>query len=448
VTAVVRAALEAADAGGLVRQALAAVDIEDALRSAAAVDVVAVGKAARPMLRAAVAAAAQVPLRHVKGVSAHLPEPMPAGATWHAAAHPVPDDRSVAAARAVLGIATAAHDRDLLVLLLSGGASALMALPAAGISLEDKQRTSRRLLTEGAEVHALNAVRKHLSAIKGGQLAAAAGGAVLTLAVSDVVGDDLSAIGSGPTAPDVTTFADALAELDRHGGLDGYPAAVVARLTGGATGAIPETPKAGDPRLSRSTARVIGGARTAINGARAAAESRGYVVHVMEEPVTGEARLAAHRLLEAASRAVKAPAASDPAGTADPRRAARTLTVGGRPLCILAAGEMTVRVAGRGKGGRNQECALAMARGLEAVGKAVVAASIGTDGVDGPTDAAGGIVDTTTLVRAEAADIGPPERYLEDNNSYAFLDGIGDLIRTGPTNTNVGDLQVILVGSW
>ena len=205
----VRAALAAADAGGLVRQALAAGDIEDALRSAAAVDVVAVGKAARPMLRAAVAAAAQVPLRHVKGVSAHLPEPMPAGATWHAAAHPVPDDRSVAAARAVLGIAAAAHDRDLLILLLSGGASALMALPAAGISLEDKQRTSRRLLTEGAEVHALNAVRKHLSAIKGGQLAAAAGGAVLTLAVSDVVGDDLSAIGSGPTVPDVTTFADA-----------------------------------------------------------------------------------------------------------------------------------------------------------------------------------------------------------------------------------------------
>jgi glycerate 2-kinase len=425
VTGVVRAALAAADAGGLVRTALATEDARRFLRSAAAVDVVAVGKAARPMLLAAVDAATQVPLRHVTGVSAHLPEAMPAGVRWHTAAHPVPDERSVAAARAVLDIAAGANDLDLLVLLLSGGASALMALPAEGISLEDKQRTSRRLLTEGAEIHALNAVRKHLSAIKGGQLAAAAGGSVLTLAVSDVVGDELSAIGSGPTVPDMTTFTDALAGLDRHGGRDAYPAAVVARLTAGARGAFLETPKPGDLRLSRSTARVIGGARTAIDGARAAAQSRGYVVHVIEEPVTGEARLAARGLVESAARAVKA-------------RGAR--------LCILAAGEMTVRVAGTGKGGRNQECALAMARGLETVGAAVVAASIGTDGVDGPTDAAGGIVDTTTLARAEAADIGPPERYLEDNNAYVFLDELGDLIRTGPTNTNVGDLQVILVG--
>jgi hydroxypyruvate reductase len=420
-----RAALAAADAGGLVRQALVTADIDRALRSGDAVDVVAVGKAAGPMLRAAVAAAATVPIRHVAGVSAQPPQVLPAGARWHTAAHPVPDDRSVAAAWAVLEIAAAANNRDLLLLLLSGGASALMALPADGISLEDKQRTSERLLKEGAEVHALNTVRKHLSAIKGGQLAAAAGGSVLTLAVSDVVGDELSAIGSGPTVPDATTFADALMELDRHGGRDRYPAAVVARLTKGASGAIPETPKPGDSRLSRSDARVIGGSRTAINGARAAAESLGYVVDVIEEPVTGEARLAARGLVDAASRTAKAR--------------------GGR-LCILAAGEMTVRVAGRGKGGRNQECALAMARRLDAVGTAVVAASIGTDGVDGPTDAAGGVVDTTTLARAEAADIGPPERYLEDNNSYVFLDELGDLIRTGPTNTNVGDLQVILVG--
>ncbi|MBF8300971.1 MAG: hypothetical protein HW394_1341 [Acidobacteria bacterium] len=420
-----RAALAAADAGGLVHQALATADIERAIRSANAVDVVAVGKAASPMLRAAVAAVT-VPLRQVAGVSAQPPQALLAGGRWYTAAHPVPDDRSVAAARAVLGIAAAASDRDVLLLLLSGGASALMALPADGISLEDKQRTSERLLREGAEVHALNAVRKHLSAIKGGRLAAAAGGSVLTLAVSDVVGDELSAIGSGPTVPDGTTFADALIELDRHGGRRHYPAAVVARLIAGASGAIPETPKAGDPRLSRSDARVIGGARAAIGGARAAAESLGYVVHVIEEPVTGEARLAARGLLEAASRIVK---------------------TGNGPLCLLAAGEMTVRVEGTGKGGRNQECALAMARGIEAVGTAVVAVSVGTDGVDGPTDAAGGVVDTTTLARAEAAGIGPPERYLEDNNSYVFLDELGDLIRTGPTSTNVGDLQVILVGS-
>ena len=409
------------------RRALATADIERVLRSADAVDVVAVGKAAGPMLRAAVGLAAKMTLRHVIGVSAHPPQVVPAGATWHAAAHPVPDDRSVAAARAVLEVAGAANDRDLLLLLLSGGASALMALPADGISLDDKQRTSERLLGEGAEIHALNAVRKHLSAIKGGQLAAAAGGQVLTLAVSDVVGDELSAIGSGPSVPDATTFTDALMELDRHGGRDRYPAAVVARFAAGVSGAIPETPNADDPRLSRSAARVIGGARTAVDGARTAAQSLGYVVHVIEEPVMGEARLASRGLVEVASRIAKTRSAQ---------------------VCILAAGEMTVRVAGTGKGGRNQECALAMARGLDTLGTAAVAASVGTDGVDGPTDAAGGVVDTTTLARAEAAGLGPLERYLEDNNSYVLLDELGDLIRTGPTNTNVGDLQVILVGGW
>ena len=420
-----RAALAAAEAGGLLRRALVTADIEGALRSAEAVDVVAVGKAAGPMLLAAVSGVVSRPLRHVVGVSSQPAPVLPAGARWHAAAHPVPDDRSVTAARAVLDTAGAANDRDLLLLLLSGGASALMALPADGISLEDKQRTSERLLREGAEIHALNAVRKHLSAIKGGQLAAAAGGSVLTLAVSDVVGDQLSTIGSGPSVPDTTTFADALSELDQHGGRDRYPSAVVARLTAGVRGAIPETPKAGDPRLSRSVARVIGGARSAVDGARAAAQSLGYVVHVVQAPVTGEARLVSRSLVEAASRI------------------ARTRGV---QLCILAAGEMTVRVTGTGKGGRNQECALAMARGLEALGTAAVAASIGTDGVDGPTDAAGGVVDTTTIARTEAAGLDLPERYLEDNNSYVFLDELGDLIRTGPTNTNVGDLQVILVG--
>ena len=442
-----RAALRVADAGGLVREALTHPDVDRDLHSAAAVDVVAVGKAAWPMLRAAVAAGADVPLRHVVGVST---QPPPAsrtgsdrrtrhdswgltsansanspGVQWYTAAHPVvPDDRSVAAAGAVLEIASTANDNDLLVLLLSGGTSALMALPVDGIPLQDKQRASRRLLQEGAEIHGLNAVRKHLSAIKGGRLAAAAGASVLTLAVSDVVGDDLSAIGSGPTVPDITTFADALRELDRHGGRGRYPASVVTRLTGGANGTVPETPKPGDPRLLRSTARVIGGARVAIDGAREAARSLGYVVHVLDEPVTGEARLAARGLIEAASRAVRA---------------------GGGPWCVLAAGEMTVRVSGSSKGGRNQECVLAMARGLVTIAANAVAASVGTDGVDGPTDAAGGAVDTTTLARAEAADVGPPERYLEDNNSYVFLDELGDLIRTGPTNTNVGDLQIILV---
>ena len=421
----VRAALTAADAGGLVRHALMDPDTRRSLQSASAIDLVAVGKAAHAMLTAAADSAASLPLRHVVGVSSQPGVGLPPGAGWYTSAHPIPDDRSVAAARAVLDIAAAGHVDDLLVLLLSGGASALMALPAEGISLEDKRRTSARLLKEGAEVHALNTVRKHLSAIKGGQLAAIAGGAVLTLTVSDVVGDDLSAIGSGPTVPDATTFADALEILGQYGGRDRYPEAVVRRLTEGVGGGVVETPKPGDLRLARSRSRVIGGSRTAIDGARAAAVSRGYTVHVIDTPVVGEARVAARGLLDEASRV----------------RLGR-----GGPLCILAAGETTVRVRGSGKGGRNQECALAMAAGIGLLGPAVVAASVGTDGVDGPTDAAGGIVDATTLARADAAGLGSPERYLDDNNSYAFLDVLGDLVRTGPTNTNVGDLHVILVG--
>ncbi len=377
------------------------------------------------MLRAALAGPVRMPIRHALGVSGPAPAGLPAGARWYAASHPVPDDRSVAAARTLLEVAGAADEGDVLLLLLSGGASALMALPAEGVSLGDKQRACERLLREGAEIHALNTVRKHLSAIKGGQLAAAAAGSVLTLAVSDVVGDDVSVIGSGPSVADATTFADALMQLDRYGGRSAYPEAVVNRLTAGISGALPETPQLGDPRLARSDVHVIGSSRSAVIGASSAAQSLGYVVHVVDEPVVGEARVASRRLVEMASRMSKAP---------------------GEPLCILAAGETTVHVAGTGKGGRNQECALAMARGLDVLGTVAVAASIGTDGVDGPTDAAGGVVDSTTVARAEAAGLGPLEQYLEDNNSYVFLDGLGDLIRTGPTNTNVGDLQIILVG--
>ena len=420
----VRAALAAADAGRLVSHALTTPEIHRILELASAIDIVAVGKAARAMLIAASGAAANLPVRHLLGVSPQPGIGLPPTAQWYSSAHPVPDTRSLLAGRAVLDIASAGQVEDLLVLLLSGGASAVMALPADGISLEDKRRASERLLKEGAEVHALNTVRKHLSAIKGGQLAAAARGAVLTLAVSDVVGDDLSAIGSGPTVSDSTTFGDALAILDQHGGRDQYPDAVVARLTGGVAGRIAETPKPGDSRLVRSTSFVIGGSRTAVDGARAAAEGLGYTVHLIDAPLVGEAREAARTLLDSASRALHGHAG---------------------PQCILAAGETTVRVSGSGKGGRNQECALAMAEGVGGLAPVAVATSVGTDGVDGPTDAAGGIVDSTTLARAKALGIGSPMTYLDDNNSYAFFEALGDLIRTGPTDTNVGDLQIILV---
>jgi glycerate 2-kinase len=268
-------------------------------------------------------------------------------------------------------------------------------------------------------------VRKHLSAIKGGRLAAATRGGVLTLAVSDVVGDDLSVIASGPTVPDDSTYEEALEVVERRGGTGRYPRATIAHLRRGAAQDEPETPKSGDPALQRATARVIGPQRGAIDGAQRAAERLGYHVHIVAEPVTGEARLAPEALLD---------------------RLGGTLPRLPRPLCVIASGETTVTVVGKGRGGRNQEFAFALARLLPTLGATVAGASIGTDGIDGPTDAAGAMVDDTTFERARLAGISDPETYLKDNNTYEFFDTLRDLIHTGPTSTNVGDLQVILLG--
>jgi len=299
-----------------------------------------------------------------------------------------------------------------------------MTLPAAGIALAEKQQTARMLMAQSADIYQLNTVRKHLSAIKGGQLAAAARGQVLTLAVSDVVGDDLSVIASGPTVADESTYAQALEILRAHGGEGAYPAAVVERLRQGVAGAWAETPATGDARLRRSMARVIGPQRGAIDGAESVARRLGYHVHVVQEPVTGEARTSAVAHVERVAAAI------------------RSLP---RPVCVISSGETTVTVRGRGKGGRNQEFALAMASVLALLGEHVAATSIGTDGIDGPTDAAGAIVDALTLQRARAASLAPDE-FLNDNNTYEFFERLGDLIKTGPTATNVGDLQVILAG--
>jgi hydroxypyruvate reductase len=363
-------------------------------------------------------------VRRLLGIGPQRPELLPQDAEWHTGGHPLPTEGSVAAARRALEIARASQVSDLLVVLLSGGGSALMTLPAQGVSLSDKQDTARTLMARSADIYELNTVRKHLSAVKGGQLAAAASGTVLTLAVSDVVGDDLSVIASGPTVPDDSTYTEALAILNERGGVAAYPSAVVERLQRGADGALPETPPTGDERLRRAMARVIGPQRGAIDAAEAAARQLGYHVLVMREPVTGEARDSAvahveHVAAEAAALV--------------------------RPLCVISSGETTVTVSGRGKGGRNQEFALAMASRLSVLGEHVAAASIGTDGIDGPTDAAGAIVDSSTLARAQAASLNPRE-YLDDNNTYVFFERLGDLIQTGPTATNVGDLQVILAG--
>jgi glycerate 2-kinase len=385
--------------------------------------VIAAGKAAGVMLNA-FAASTAVPLRRMLGIGPHPPELLPEGAEWHNAGHPLPTPGSVAAARRALEIAHSSRAGELLVVLLSGGGSALMTLPAEGISLADKQQTARALMEHGADIYELNTVRKHLSAVKGGQLAAAAKGTVVTLAVSDVVGDDLSVIASGPTVPDDSTYAQALAILNARGGVAAYSPAVVERLQRGAGAAVPETPQTGDVRLQRSMARVIGPQRGAIEGADAAARDLGYHVLIMRDPITGEAR-------ETAIAHVT-------------RVAAEAATLA-RPLCVISSGETTVTVRGKGRGGRNQEFALAMASALGVLGDPVAGASIGTDGIDGPTDAAGAIVDSSTLQRAEAAGLDPRE-FLDDNNTYVFFERLGDLIKTGPTATNVGDLQVILAG--
>jgi hydroxypyruvate reductase len=341
-----------------------------------------------------------------------------------AAGHPTPTPESEAAGRRALALAdaTATHPDEQLLVLLSGGASALMAVPADGLTLDDKRETTARLLRAGADIGALNTVRKHLSAIKGGWLAARAG-VCRTLAISDVVGDDSSVIASGPTVADTSTYEQALAVLVTYGGVSQYSPAVVAHLRAGAAGRIAETPKPGDARLDRATISLAGGRRDAMTGARLEAERRGYHVSVVDDPVVGEAR----RTAVAHVRAMLARARSLP-----------------RPLCIVSSGETTVRVVGGGRGGRNQELALAAAGVLAQAGAAAVFGSVGTDGVDGPTDAAGGVADSTTVARAHAAGV-DLRRCLDDNNAYAALDALGDLIRTGPTGTNVGDLQVLLL---
>jgi hydroxypyruvate reductase len=306
--------------------------------------------------------------------------------------------------------------------LLSGGASALMAAPSDGITLEEKQATTKQLLQHGADIQSLNTVRKHLSAVKGGQLAAASPGSTLALAVSDVVGDDPSVIGSGPTVADASSFADASAVLERLGGRRSFPASVVRRIESGARGDLAETPKPGDPRLARAQTIVIGGRHEAMTGAAGEAARCGYEVRILEEPVVGEARDAAR---------------------SQAREVVEAARHGRRPLCVISSGETTVRVRGPGRGGRNQEFALALIDELEAFGSPWLAASVGTDGIDGPTEAAGASVDAGTRERSRNLGL-DTRRFLDANDAYHFFKPLDALICTGATGTNVGDLQIFL----
>ena len=419
--AIFRSSLDASHAGRLVESALSSSEHRPLVSRP--VYVLASGKAAAQM----VAGLARTPSVDVAAGLVIGPSPKPAlppGMGWCEGSHPVPDERSAEAGRRALAFARGVPADGRLLVLLSGGASSLMAMPRAGLSLDAKRESTSRLLLGGADIVSLNTVRKHLSAIKGGQLAVATAAPVLTLAVSDVVGDDLSVIASGPTVADPSTFDDALSLLARFGGAGTFPSAAVELLRAGARGDLAETPKPGDPRLAAHSARVIGSRGTAAAGAAAMARSLGYRTLVRAEPVVGLAREAGPRFVADAMRAL---------GSID------------APACVIATGETTVRVTGTGRGGRNQEVALSAAARLPGLGAVAALLSGGTDGIDGPTDAAGAICDATTIDRARRAGLGTPDAYLDDNDAYRFFEGLGDLVITGPTGTNVGDILVLLV---
>lgn len=348
------------------------------------------------------------------------------------AAHPIPDAAGVAGAQGILALLEDTDEHTLVLCLLSGGASALLVAPAAGLTLQDKQEATRVLMHAGADITELNAVRKHLSAVKGGRLAQAAYPAqVVSLILSDVIGDPPGVIASGPTARDDSTFADALAVIDRFALRERMPPRVIARLEQGASGQLPETLKHGAPALVRTRNAIIGSIRLAMEAAEAELVRRGFTPRVISDTIQGEARDAARIMAQAAREALAAMADND-------RQA------------LLYGGETTVTVRGRGLGGRNQELALAFALEIEGI-DGVTLLSAGTDGTDGPTDAAGAIVDGATANKARQAGLDPVQ-YLNDNNSYTFFQRLdaaaatGSHFKTGPTGTNVMDIQIILLG--
>ncbi len=339
-------------------------------------------------------------------------------------AHPLPDDESVRSGLEALAFAREARERGgELVLLLSGGASAMLAAPAGGATLALKRDVTRRLLAAGAPIHDLNAVRKHLSALKGGRLGIDV--SCTTFALSDVTDDDPASIGSGPAVGDPSTSDDARRVLERHG---------IARDVPGAMAAIDrcgETPKPGAPALARSRFVLIGGRRTAMDGVAAAALARGHATIVFDEAITGDASAA---------------------GAAFARRAqAAAARIGGAAV-VIASGETTVRVRGSGTGGRNQEFALgaalaaAQAFSPADAGPSFAIAAFGTDGIDGNSAAAGAIADRSTMARARDAGL-HPRAVLEANDTYPFFERLGNLIVTGPTGTNVGDVFMAIMGA-
>ena len=342
------------------------------------------------------------------------------------AGHPVPDAAGMAGAQGIVDLLRGATADDLVLCLISGGGSALMTLPVKGVSLDDVQRLTGVLLRSGAPIQALNAVRKHISQIKGGQLARLAYPAtVITLILSDVVGSPLDVIASGPTVPDPTTYAHALAVIERYAGRDEVPESIRRYLLSGASGNHPETPKAGDAELENVHNVIIADNARAAAAAVERAEALGFNTLLLSTYVEGEAREVAQVIAALA----------------------KEIVANGRPVsppaCLILGGETTVTVRGQGKGGRNQELALVAAVAIEGLDNVLIA-SLATDGSDGPTDAAGGLVDGETGRRGQAAGLSA-QAALDANDAYPYLDAVDALLITGPTNTNVNDLMAVFV---
>ncbi|HUS71022.1 MAG TPA: glycerate kinase [Anaerolineae bacterium] len=342
------------------------------------------------------------------------------------AGHPIPDAQGMSGAREMLDLAKGASEGDLVLCLISGGGSALMTLPVEGISLKDMEALTSALLRCGATINEINTIRKHLSQIKGGNLARAAFPAeVVSLILSDVVGNPLDVIASGPTVPDSSSFTQSLEIVERYNLVDDLPAPIIEQLRRGKDGEIEETPKQGDPVFASTYNLIVGSNEIAARAAMDEARDAGLHTLLLSTYVEGEAREVAHVFCAIAKEILHS-------GQPVPR-----------PACVVAGGETTVTIRGEGRGGRNQELALSAAIRLDGMDEVVIVA-LATDGTDGPTDAAGAIADGSTLRRARAKKLLARE-HLANNDSYHFFDQLDDLLITGPTNTNVNDLTFVFV---
>lgn len=341
------------------------------------------------------------------------------------ASHPVPDKRGQAGAEKILEIAAKSRPGDLLVALFTGGASALLPAAASDLDLAAIREATDKLLASGASIEEINAVRKHLSRISGGQLAKAANGAkILGVIVSDVIGDDLEAIASGPTAGDSSTYNDCLKIIEKYNLKNIMPAKVMEHLQAGAMGEMPETPKPGEKFFANVHNVIIASNIQALEAAAAKAEKLGYVVEMDKEPMRGEAQKAANKLVRRAEEI------------------AAGMQYGSKRICLIAGGETTVSISGNGKGGRNQEMALATSIAIENNDR-IAALFAGTDGTDGPTDAAGGFAFGDSVKRIGG--LARAKEFLDENDSYNALSASGDILKTGPTRTNVMDMAIVLI---